>query len=44
MPRQLVSSVGTNNANVKAKEFWSLSSALAVIHHDVLLYIRRFCR
>jgi len=44
MPRQLVSSVETNNAGVKAEGFWSLSSALAVIHHDALLYIYRFCR
>jgi hypothetical protein len=44
MSRQLILSVGTNNAGVKAKEFLSFSSALAMIRHDVLLYIHRFCR
>jgi len=44
MSQQLVLFVGTNNAGVKAKGFWSLSSALAEVHHDVLLYIHRFCR
>ena len=44
MSRQLVLFEETNNVDVKAKEFWSLSSAFAMIYHDVLLYIRRFCR
>ena len=44
MPRQFVSFVKTNNIDVEAKEFWSLLDALAMIYHDVLLYIRRSCR
>jgi hypothetical protein len=44
MFQQLVLFVETNNADVKAKEFLSLLSAFAVIRHDVLLYIHRFCR
>jgi hypothetical protein len=44
MFRQLVLFRKTNNASVKAKEFWSLLGVFAIIHHDVLLYIRRFCQ
>jgi len=43
MPRQLVSFEEINNVGVKAKEFWSFPNALAMIYHDVPLYIRRFC-
>ncbi len=44
MSRQLVLSRKTNNVDVKAKGFWSLSNALAMIHHDASLCIRQFCR
>ncbi len=44
MSRQLVSSMETNNASVKAKGFLSLLDALAMIRHDALLYIRQSCR
>jgi len=44
MSQQLVLSKETNNAGVKAKGFWLLSSAFATIHYDAPLCIRRFCR
>jgi len=44
MFRQSILSIRTNNVDVKAKGFSLLLGALAVIRHDVLLYIRQFCR
>jgi len=44
MSRQLVSFVGIDNASVKAKGFSLLLGAFVVVRHDVLLYIRQFCR
>jgi len=43
MSWQLVLSIKTNNVDVKAKEFWLLLDAFAMIYYDVLLYIRRSC-
>ncbi len=42
MFRQLVLFKKTNNANVKAKEFWSLLNAFVTIYHNVSLYICSF--
>ncbi len=44
MSQQFVLFEETNNVDVKAKEFWLLLSVLAIIYHNVSLYIRRFCR
>jgi len=35
--------VKTNNVNVKVKEFLSLLNVFAMIRHNALLYIYRFC-
>jgi len=43
MSRQLASCWETGNADAKAKVSWSSLGVSAVIRHDALLYIRRFC-
>jgi len=43
MSQQFVSSIRTNNVNVKTKEFSSLLNVFAMIRHDALLYICQSC-